>query len=133
MENLLEILLKSFYSLLKSLSIKIFIENLNFTLFLILIIILILYVYNLYKFNELIKKIFEEIKNLLISRRNSNENFLAESEIVSKFCGRFKMNSSEFIIKIMPKLKALRKKCEKIKEFEGEINGKKEIFWEFFE
>ena len=132
-ENLLEILLKLFYSLLKSLSIKIFIENLNFTLFLILIIILILYVYNLYKYNKLIKKIFEEIKNLLISRRNSNENFLAESEIVSKFCGRFKMNSSEFIIKIMPKLKALRKKCEKIKEFEGEINGKKEIFWEFFE
>ena len=89
--------------------------------------------YNLYKYNELIKAIFEEIKSELISMKDSNNNFLTENEIVSRFSGRFNMNSSEFIVKILPKLKALRRKCENIKEFEGEINGKKEIFWEFFE
>ena len=121
----------------------IFYDYLKYTIGIFIILSITYVFYKKYQEQKLIEKSFKEIKQKLyeiyINSTNNNQfenNFeigICESEIIKFYSNVFKMFPDTFIKKIFPTLKQMRRKDWNIKEYEGYINGKKQIVWQWKE
>ena len=85
-------------------------------------------IYKIIKFNNLIKSIYNDIKNSLINEYNNRG--ISENEIIKKYSSKYNINEKDFIKYFLPVLRKLKRKDSNInlKEYYNE-NGFKDIFW----
>ena len=130
-------------NLILNLGKTIFYDYLKYTIGMFIILSITYVYYKKYQEKKLIEKSFKEIKQKLyemyINSTNNNQfenNFeigISESEIIKFYSNIFKMFPDTFIKRIFPILKKMRRKDWNLKEYEGYINGKKQIIWQWKE
>ena len=149
-EALIEIILnpkKYLFEMLKNLVLNIgktiFYDYLKYTVGIFILLSISYSFYKRYKEKKLIEESFYEIKQKLydmyINSTNNNQfnnNFevgISENEIIKYYSNVFKMYPDIFSKKILPILRKMRRKDYNIKEYEGIVNGKKQIIWQWRE
>ncbi len=112
---------------------KLYTDYIYYAIPLIIVIIVFFYLKKKMRRENLLNRIFEELKNSLIEMSNNNEENgirgIPESEIINTYCLKYNIPHDEFIKNYFPALNKKRKKNPNIKQYEDEINGCKQLIW----
>ena len=112
---------------------KLYTDYIYYAISLIIIIIVFFFLKKKMRRENLLNRIFDELKNSLIEMSNNNEENgirgIPESEIINTYCLKYNIPHDEFIKNYFPALNKMRKKNPNIKQYEDEINGCKQLIW----